>query len=65
MEKVDLSQEMLKKIVDKIKTEKTRAIIMVGSYARGNAKKDSDIDITQYVEETSDHNFVYQVIGWL
>ena len=38
-------KEKLKRIIDDLKSYDPEKIILFGSYARGNAKKDSDIDL--------------------
>ncbi len=48
---MELSEHLLKSITSRFINEAVEAIILVGSYARGNAKPDSDIDITLYLKD--------------
>jgi len=51
MDILGLSPNLIDQIVAKIKKADTQAIVLVGSFARGNPKLDSDVDITHYIKE--------------
>ncbi len=54
---VALSREFLSKLVAELDDETVRAIILRGSYARGDAISPySDIDLTRIIQETAGHN---------
>lgn len=49
-----LIQPLLNKIITELQTPATDGILLVGSYAKGTARSNSDIDLTHFVRDSKD-----------